>query len=455
VRPNLKEYKNIDDIKRKEQKYLIDIEKHIILPAKWITGIISLGFIWLINYHVPIDLFEDFFDPIFYLALALYLGTNVAFTWMFFSSYLNIHKDRVVRSIYLSLMADILFVTALIYFAAGIESGLYLLYCVLLIRVAIVFSSLRLQLITSIFIGMLYIISIYFPSMEGLSVKGSIVKIVLLVAVGLCCFGVRALLSMKRQELINLVEALNRAQKQLVNSARLAVMGPLSASVAHELKNPLAIISNSLFFIEKHWPADKNKDIEKNFAIIKDETSKANNIINDMLSESKRLKSERIEIKTLLEQMVTSIKKQFSEKKIQINMFFKQKSLWLSGDKNELKIAFNNLGVNACEAISGGGTIEITTELIKSEDVETIKNREMGIKDYVKIIVSDTGKGIPEKHLKDIFLPFFSLKEKGSGLGLFVAYNTIQKHNGDIEVKSTPNKGSSFIVYLPTEKTTG
>jgi signal transduction histidine kinase len=107
------------------------------------------------------------------------------------------------------------------------------------------------------------------------------------------------------------------------------------------------------------------------------------------------------------------------------------------GDRSRLEEVFLNLFINAADAMKGRGLLSITTVT--------------GANHSIRILISDTGKGIDEEHLSHIFEPFFTTKEpgKGTGLGLSIAYGVIKKHNGVIDAESEPGKGTTFIISLP------
>ena len=118
----------------------------------------------------------------------------------------------------------------------------------------------------------------------------------------------------------------------------------------------------------------------------------------------------------------------------------------VNADEGQIGQVVSNLIINAQQAMPQGGVIDVRVEhaAIKSEDGLPISEG-----DYVKISVEDHGCGIPEEHLSKIFDPYFTTKEKGSGLGLATSYSIIKKHDGLITVDSVPGLGTSFYVYLP------
>jgi len=125
--------------------------------------------------------------------------------------------------------------------------------------------------------------------------------------------------------------------------------------------------------------------------------------------------------------------------------------LWLSDfDENQIGQVIDNIVINAQQAMPVGGTISITVDNVTLDSKESL-GRTPG--NYIKIVITDTGIGIPQDIIKRIFDPFFTTKQKGNGLGLATCYSIVEKHGGAIDVTSQPGKGSSFTIYLPATHT--
>lgn len=115
-------------------------------------------------------------------------------------------------------------------------------------------------------------------------------------------------------------------------------------------------------------------------------------------------------------------------------------------DEGQMRQVFNNLVINACQAMPGGGTIKID---VRNVDTDPEDGTGMPGGEYVKISMEDQGTGIPEEHLQRIFDPYFTTKQKGSGLGLSIVYSVLKNHNAHITVTSRPGAGTTFVIYLP------
>ncbi len=228
---------------------------------------------------------------------------------------------------------------------------------------------------------------------------------------------------------------LKRAQRQLIQTEKLAALGQLSASLAHEINNPLGIIKNYLLIMSETLGAqDQNGDSLK---MVRQEVDRIARIVRSLLDFSRPEKSRmtRLNLASTLEQTISLVDKEYLNKKIIINKHLAE-DLWpVIGSEDQLKQVFLNLLVNSKHFMPDGGEITINAR---------------NIRQGVEIEFSDTGCGIPEENVSKIFEPFFTTKRegKGTGLGLWVCYGIMERHGGDIKVKRR-EKGTSFFLTLP------
>ncbi len=221
---------------------------------------------------------------------------------------------------------------------------------------------------------------------------------------------------------------------KLIQSERLAAAAQISSEAAHEIKNPLAVIKTGLYFLDKILP-EKKEDVQQTLSQMDKATDRATSYINDLLSFSRPpvLVLKLTDVHKVIEDAINELPQEILAG-IEIAKDFIPDMPLLNADTNRLKQIFTNLIKNAAEAVEqGSGRIEIKSE------------REG---DFVKIAISDTGKGISEENLKHIFDPFFTTKSKGTGLGLAICHRIIEAHGGEIEVKSEIGKGTVFIIKL-------
>lgn len=229
-----------------------------------------------------------------------------------------------------------------------------------------------------------------------------------------------------------------RLEEQLVQSEKLAGMGLLAASVAHELGNPLSIISSTLRYILED-PANKNnRQLVEMIERIMDNIERMHELLRSLsdFTSSQRPRFELTDFRHLLFQMLAFVHKEAESRKIKVTYNFDKNLPDCQLDSGEIKQMLLNLLKNAIEAMPSGGELQMKAHLLKE-------------KDSVYIEISDTGCGIREEDLRSIFRPFYTTKPKGTGLGLPFCRRVVEEHGGEIQVKSQWGKGSTFSIILP------
>lgn len=247
------------------------------------------------------------------------------------------------------------------------------------------------------------------------------------------------------EEIIQKNEELKESQNQLIQSEKLAAIGVLSSGIAHEIKNPLAIIVLSIEELESLQ--DKLDEQSKSYiSMIKRAADRANNVIIELLSFARvsDLKAEPTSLPELIQGAFVIIQNTAKFKGIQLEHNLKDQNIIVMGDKILLEQVFFNLLMNAIDSMERGGKVTVTalTRRAYSPQGET---------DEAVIEVKDTGCGIPPDVLPRIFEPFFTTKEqgKGTGLGLSTVYTLLKRHHGTISVNSIVGEGTTFTVTLP------
>lgn len=243
-----------------------------------------------------------------------------------------------------------------------------------------------------------------------------------------------------REELEQRVEErtheLLKSHQQLVHSEKLAAVGRLSASIAHEFNNPLQSVMTVIKGVEKYVPLEEKE--KKLLAVALQECQRMKNLIIN-LGDFYRPTSGKpapVDCHCLLDALLLLSKKDFQTRNIAVVKKYQDNLPRVLGVDDQFKQVFLNLLNNAADACEGHGLITLTTET-KEQDVW--------------VHIEDNGNGIDPDDLNHIFDPFFTTKSgrKGSGLGLSVSYGIIKKHGGRIEVRSEPGKGAKFSVMLP------
>jgi len=228
---------------------------------------------------------------------------------------------------------------------------------------------------------------------------------------------------------------LKKLETEIKQKEKWATIGELSASIAHEIRNPLASMKSSIEMLKEDNVPVKHKGKLMDIAL--KEMERLNDVITDFLTYSspRPLGLKRVDLHLLLDETLSLLKNiEQNRGNIEIKKDFKGK-LFIDADPQKIRQVFWNLGVNALEAMKGGGELRVSTSTGP---------------DTVKIIFSDTGIGISAANLEKIFYPFFTTKDEGTGLGLAIAYRIIEEHGGRLSVQSIPGIKTVFEIILGT-----
>jgi len=234
-------------------------------------------------------------------------------------------------------------------------------------------------------------------------------------------------------------------ERSLRHSEKLATIGQLASGLAHEIGTPLNIISGRAE-LTKRKPNDKGA-VQKNQDVILQQTERITKIIQQLLGFVRKKKpgQETLNIRRLLGTTLDFLDHQIQKKGVEVVIEVPANLLPIIGDGDQLQQVFLNLFLNAIQAMPDGGTLHLSasSKRISKEGLDDER-------EYVEVSVEDTGIGIEGSILQNIFNPFFTTKDTGTGLGLMVCNGIVQDHEGWIEVESGVGKGSTFKVHLPT-----
>jgi len=231
-------------------------------------------------------------------------------------------------------------------------------------------------------------------------------------------------------------------EERVRQSDKVAALGTLAAGMAHEIKNPLT----SMNALSQLLPARRHDDefIDKVIEIMPKEISRINRIV-EMLMEFIRSTTPNlslVSIKDILEENIKYFKEQADKSSVKIEAKFADVPL-VEADQEQISQVFSNLMLNSIQAMPRGGTLKV--EIREGRKVENVLQT-------IEVEVSDTGHGISPDNIKKLFDPFFTTKHAGTGLGLSISHSIIDNHKGTMNVKSEPEKGTSFIVILPMKQ---
>jgi signal transduction histidine kinase len=251
---------------------------------------------------------------------------------------------------------------------------------------------------------------------------------------------------------------LKKMQDQLVRSERLAAVGQMAAGVSHEIDNPMSVILGYSDYLLKKMPLDDplREDVE----IIKKEAQRCKSTIREYLDFSRpKARSGSLTVNTLIEKSISLLRHESKKRDAKVLFDGMTNIPEIMGDEKQLEQVFVNIILNALQAMSEGGRVEISTALVRnprSADNNFISRIWPGESQDKVVVVKfeDSGCGISEANLSQLFMPFFTTRseEGGRGLGLYISHRIIEEHGGTIEVNSELGKGTTVSVFLPCQK---
>ena len=235
------------------------------------------------------------------------------------------------------------------------------------------------------------------------------------------------------------IEDINEKRSREIKLRRaesLASLTTVAAGIAHEIKNPLGSISIHLQLIQKKLSGLKDPSVKKYFNILNEEVERLNHIVVDFLFAVRpmTLNLRKRNINSLLSEIAGFINKELDMSKIRLLMELDEDILPVLLDERYMKQAILNMIKNAKAAMPHGGLLTIAT---------------MGSENEIKISICDTGTGIKPDNIKNIFEPYFTTRNDGTGLGLTLVYKIIREHQGEITVESREGAGTNFEIILP------
>jgi signal transduction histidine kinase len=225
-----------------------------------------------------------------------------------------------------------------------------------------------------------------------------------------------------------------RLKDQLAKAKHLSSLGEMVAGISHEIRNPLGIISSSAELLKKKMEPESSLNAIAD--IIVAESRRLNNIITDFLNYARPKNPHRIpcEMDKVLSKNINFLESQIKEKGYTVRTYFEKDIPTIAADGDLLYQAFLNLLINAMQAMPNGGIIDVT-----------LKNGD-GV---LWVVIEDCGEGVPSLALEKIWDPFFTTKEKGTGLGLGIVKNIIEAHDGAIQIGNRRPKGTRVSIKFP------
>lgn len=430
------------------------MEENVALPVKAILFAMAFYFLFLSGEFEGVRNLGDGGFPIETIKLVMvgYLGINC------FAAYVLIrHKQYSVRVVqwvvFGTNLMDALILAMCTMLTGGLNTYAYWVFLALIIRNAVSVPDAPLQIGLNLLLVVCYAGAAFVDKTSidfeierqfeledtqlrsghligGYTYQPYLIRIFLMLLLIACCYGVQILFDRQRQVEEDLREHLLR-QEQLQSAGRLA------AEIAHQIKNPLAIITNASFSLQKTLAAEGKKASLQQIQIIRDEVERADRIITELMGYAQLAegKVEKLNVADELNGAIESVFPKGTHEKIKVVRDFDSDLLPLQMQRRHLTEVFVNLLTNAREAMNGEGRIKITAR---------------NAKDYtVLITIEDSGPGIPPEKIVKIFEAYFTTKEKGSGLGLAIAKQNVEIYGGTLGVESEIGQGAKFILNLP------
>lgn len=239
----------------------------------------------------------------------------------------------------------------------------------------------------------------------------------------------------KEKEKVELsLQALLETQQELVRSERFAAIGEAASHLSHEIKNPLMLMSG--FATQVMRTLQENDPGREKLQIVSQEAKRLEKMLNQVrdFTRPQSPSKTKSQINNLIQETVKLVREELDLVNVNLSLNLSPELPEAKVDQSQIKQVLINLVKNAWEATPGGGSITISSNLVNNR---------------IQVTVEDTGAGISKDKQKEIFNPFFTTKDKGTGLGLAVTYRIIQDHQGEIRMDSKLGKGTTFSFYLP------
>jgi two-component system sensor histidine kinase PilS (NtrC family) len=378
--------------------------------------------------------------PFYYLILGAY-GFSAAFFALYASG------RWLLGQAYAQVVFDLLLITAFVYISGGIASSMYFLYLFPIIAAGLVISGRAGFLaasLSAILFGILAdgiyfgFIPIFRAEHAVRTTLGSMLATIF-IAWGVF-FVIAALMSTLAGSLRRTREALRTAEKELLVRERLAEAGRVSASLAHEIRNPLAAISGSVQVLKKEL--DLSAEQRELMGIVLKESERVSHSLEQFLDFALPAKQvfSPINLRDILDETVKILQGGGElNGKVELIGNFRASDVPYYGNAGQFKQIFWNLIKNAIKAMPEGGRLRLDFPEPRKKDV--------------RILVADTGQGMSDADKEHLFEPFHSGFENGRGLGLSIVRKIVDDYDGRIDVRSEPLKGTEVLITLPLRKT--
>ncbi|MCX7015147.1 MAG: ATP-binding protein, partial [Candidatus Sumerlaeota bacterium] len=421
-----------------EREYLqgmLSFERRAVIPLKWLILFVSLYF--LVFVRSPYWPYWNLPDIEPFLLFLLYFLFNVAQSYFF---YLRRVETRQIRAFVLtSFVVDLLFVTGLVYFdghyAFGheIHGDLYVFYFLVVLRGAAIIRSARGKLLMNVVLSCLFILALWQtfgrPDSDFLAQRQFAVKLALIWMVMLVSWFIVGIINTQAEQLL-------QARERLLRAENLATIGELAAGVAHEINNPIGIISANCEFLLRSLPPDDN--LREEIDAVYKEGRRVQGIVAQLLDFSKPYAEQVVEcdLRALNEEILAFLFRDKRSTDIKAVAGYDEPLPLVLADPNKIKQALLNVYLNARQAEGEKG-------LIEARFSATDNGKRLAI------AIADDGPGITEEALRRAFEPFYTSRASGTGLGLTVTQRVVEALGGEIRLERREPRGTLVRIVLP------
>lgn len=359
--------------------------------------------------------------------------------------------ETIQRLVFVNCFIDAFFFGALTVITEGFDSFLYWAFLLLILRNTVSIASAPRQAFLNLTVSVSYLLAavVHYllnyrhfitadtATRENLELEMPtlwnepfLLRLSLLILMAVICYGVQVLMEKQRR-------ADEEAREFSLRQEQLQATGRLAAEIAHQLKNPLGIINNAAFTLQR--TVKEGKTITQQIKIIREEVDRSDRIITELMGYA-RLSEGQVERLNITEELDRAIEQVFPAGAIydvKVNRDYGAALPPLLAQRGHLSEVFVNILQNAREAMDGKGRIDVSARY--GEDYSII------------VTIADNGPGIPTDKQDKIFEPYFTTKEKGTGLGLAIVKHNTELYNGTVELESMPGQGTLFRVRLPAK----
>jgi signal transduction histidine kinase len=414
------------------------VERDIVLPVKAVGIAILMYSLYRSRWFQDMSLTSSIVHAIFERFFIIYLCVNVLMAALLIFSR-PFPGPWLQRAIFLSSFVDGLFVAALTFRTGGFESTVYWLFLGLIVRNSLSLPLARTQLVLNFLLSGCYLVAgLLDVAVEQFSEEQSLdnpaepfaLRMFVLWLLTLCCYGVQVLLQKQRL-------AHEESHEFAARQKQLHAAGRLAAQIAHQLKNPLGIINNAAYSLQK-VSREGPESARQQVGIIREEVQRADRIITRLMGYSQLAegKVERLRLTEALDRAIHEVFPRGAAYEIEVVKEYSKPLPPLLMQRGHLSEILVNLLANAREAVQGKGRITVGAK--------------SGPDDLVVVTVADNGPGIAPEHLERIFEAYFTTKDRGTGLGLAIVKHNAELYGGTVSVESELGKGTRFVLQLPT-----